>query len=280
MERPTHIICDIDGVLRREGDVMPGVPELFCAMYQKKVVASLLSNNSRVRGKDVATEMDTLYQVNPDHIPHAITSADATAAWIKENPSNDPERGVYLVGGPGIRMKLVELGILLRTNAWNGKQWNGDFPSDVICGFSKEIDYPTLSGGWNAIRQGGARFIATNPDPEYRAEGGLLLPANGAAVGYLRTAGTEPIVIGKPDIIMAEMALRDTHAKKESSHIAILGDTVDQDVALANNLRKAGWNTEAWVVLTGVLDQATAESTPNIHRIFQDITDVRRQMFT
>ncbi len=152
MERPTHLLCDIDGVLRREGKVMPGVPALFRAMHTKKVIASLLSNNSRVRGKDVATEMDTLYQVDAAHIPHAITSADATAAWIKEHPSDHPERGVYLVGGPGIRMKLEELGIRMRRNSWNGKEWNGDFPSDVVCGFTKDINYPSLAGGWNAIR--------------------------------------------------------------------------------------------------------------------------------
>lgn len=87
-------------------------------------------------------------------------------------------------------------------------------------------------------------------------------------------------MIGKPGIIMAEMALRETHAEKDSARIAVLGDTVDQDVALANNLREAGWNVEAWVVLTGVLDQAAAEAEPDIARIFKNITDVRRQMFS
>lgn len=146
-----------------------------------------------------------------------------------------------------------------------------------MCGFSKSIDYEKLSGGWSAVRQG-ARLIGTNADREFAGEDGLLMPANGAALAYLSTAGKEPIVIGKPGIAMAELALEKLGAEKNSARVAVLGDTIDQDVMLAENLKNAGWNAEAWVVLTGVLGLTEAESDPRIARIFDRITQVREQI--
>lgn len=279
MERPTHLLCDIDGVIRREGRPIEGVSSFFQALHRSSIRASLLSNNSRQRGSDVVQMLRKPgFDVDAGDLPGGLSSADATAMWMREHPSSESP-AVYVVGDTGIRDALREIGIPLVDDTWDGERWRETVPTDVVSGFSKGIDYSKLAGAWNAIRQG-ARFIGTNPDLEYRGEGGLLLPANGAALGYLRTAGQEPVVIGKPGIGMGEIALSSMGATKQDAQVVVLGDTIDQDVALANNLREAGWNAEAWVVLTGVLDQAKAECEPNIARIFQNISDLRQKIFS
>lgn len=278
MERSTHLLCDIDGVIRREGRPIEGVSSFFQALHRSGIRSSLLSNNSRQRGSDVVQMLcKPGFDVAAEDLPGGLSSADATAMWMSEHPSSESP-AVYVVGDIGIRDALREIGISLVDDTWDGERWRERVPTDVVSGFSKGIDYPKLAGAWNAIRQG-ARFIGTNPDLEYRGEGGLLLPANGAALGYLRTAGQEPIVIGKPGIGMGEIALSSMGGTKQDAQIVVLGDTIDQDVALANNLRDAGWNVEAWVVLTGVLDRKSAEAEPNIARIFESIRDVRQQLF-
>ncbi len=285
MEKPTHLLCDRDGVLRRETKRFPGVKELFAALSQHQIPATVLSNGSRDRGSDLLHDLcdPTKYGVSQSDLPRAITSADATAQWLQNNNRDFSSVLVYVIGDEGIRSALREISIpLAPDDAWDGQTWKERVPTNVVCGFSKEVNYEQLALGWNAIRQHGARLIATNCDPTYRNERGELLPANGAAVAYLETAlpaSTKATVIGKPGTFMAEMALQEMGATKEEALVGVLGDSVEQDVLLAENLRVAGWRVAMYAVLSGVLARQEAINHPSIDQIFDDITDFRKRMF-
>jgi 4-nitrophenyl phosphatase len=250
---PTHMLCDVDGVIKLETLTVPGSPLFFRTLREKGIQTSLLSNNSRQRGGDIIQWMkDGGMCFEDDDLPQAISSADATALWIGEK--KEAAQRIFLIGEAGIRNAIAELNIPLWNDHWNGDRWeNDERPTHVVCGFTKNTDYRTMSGAWNAIRNG-AQWIGTNPDREYRNARREILPANGAMLAYLQTArAEEPILIGKPGIFMAEKALANMNAQKKKSDIVVIGDTFDQDLVLKENLEEAGWNVRIWMVASGVV---------------------------
>ncbi len=252
-QNPTHLLCDIDGVIRREKLILPGTGLFFSGLKERGIVTSLLSNNSRQRGGDVIEWMKREGMCLSDSdLPHAISSADATAMWLQESTKGDVEKRIFLIGEQGIRKAIEELGIPPCNDDWDGNEWKEQSPTHVVCGFTTSVDYKTMSGAWNAINSG-AQFIGTNPDLEYRNAMHEKLPANGAMLAYLQTATEkELIVIGKPGIFMAEQALSKMGATKEGARVVVIGDTINQDVALAESLEAAGWNVRMWMVASGV----------------------------
>jgi NagD protein len=90
------------------------------------------------------------------------------------------------------------------------------------------------SHGFEAITRairlinGGARFIATNPDPIGPSPGGPL-PATGSVAAMITKAtGRDPYYVGKPNPLMMWSALRAIEAHSEAT--AMIGDRMDTDV--------------------------------------------------
>lgn len=277
------VILDNDGVLRRESLQIPGVLELFQEMARKGIQNVLLSNNSRVTSAGLVRQMHK-FGVSDFRPEQAMTSAEGSAAWIRQHPSTErPENmRVFAVGESGVYESLQKEGLALANGEWDEKalHWKS-LPTDVIVGFAPEsMDYrKTMAGAWSAIRQG-ARWVHTNGDISYRNERGDELPANGAQLAYLRTTGREPtVIIGKPEIGMAETALHRMGQTKERAHIAVVGDSGDEDAQLAKNLGDAGWDVEGWMVLTGVTTAEQAKHLP-VQRVFEDIRGITQALLS
>lgn len=270
------MILDNDGVLRREKLQLPGVVELYAELQKSNIKNVLLSNNSRVTSKGLVEQMHA-FGVTDFRQNQAMTSAEGAAAWIRQHPSTEhPEdMRVFAVGEKGVFESLEQLGLALANDQWDPRtlHWKS-LPTDVVVGFAPEsMDYRnTMAGAWSAIRQG-ARWVHTNGDISYRNEAGDELPANGAQQAYLATTGRCPaIVIGKPNIGMAEAALHRMGQTQKDAHIAVVGDNLVEDMQLAENLRDAGWDAEGWIVLTGVTSEGQAHHSQGWHqRVFQDI---------
>ena len=81
-----------------------------------------------------------------------------------------------------------------------------------------------------AIRliEGGARFIATNPDVTGPSEEGPL-PATGSVAAMITAAtGREPYFVGKPNPMMLRSALNRIEAHSENT--CMVGDRMDTDI--------------------------------------------------
>jgi 4-nitrophenyl phosphatase len=109
----------------------------------------------------------------------------------------------------------------------------------------------------------GARFVATNRDPTYPSEEGLI-PGTGSMIAALETAsGVEPFSVGKPEPTMFELAMANMGAKPETT--ATIGDRLDTDILGG---QRAGLTTIC--VLSGSTSRAEAEAFgPDF--IFEDI---------
>jgi len=135
----------------------------------------------------------------------------------------------------------------------------------VVASMDRDVTYDKLKRA-SLLIQGGARFIATNRDPTYPTEEGLL-PGTGSMIAALETAsGVRPTAIGKPEPTMFQLAMAHMGARPETT--AAIGDRLDTDILGG---QRAGLTTIC--VLSGSSNRAEAEAFgPDF--IFEDIADL------
>jgi len=210
----THLIVDMDGVLWRGDEPMPGLCEFFAFLRWRHIGFVLATNNSsRLPEQYVAKLARFGVEVVPDCM---LTSAQATAAYLAGFAP--PGTRVYAIGGEGVRQALEQRDFVL-TN---------DEAAYVVVGWDRRLTWDKLATAALLI-QAGAGFIGTNPDTSYPTERGPV-PGNGAQLAALETAtGITPVVIGKPEPPMYEEALLQMDACPETT--AVIGDRLDTDIA-------------------------------------------------
>lgn len=126
---------------------------------------------------------------------------------------------------------------------------------------------PAITKAINLI-VGGARFIATNPDPTGPSPQGII-PATGAVAAMITKAtGVEPYYCGKPNPYMMRAALNRIGAHSE--HTVMVGDRMDTDVISG---LEAGLRTI--LVLTGITKREDIGRFPyRPSRVYDSIADV------
>jgi 4-nitrophenyl phosphatase len=126
----------------------------------------------------------------------------------------------------------------------------------------RDLNYEKLKRATLLIRDG-ARFVATNRDPNLPSEEGLL-PGTGSLIAALETAsGVKPMSIGKPEATIFQLAMAQMGA--EAGTTATIGDRLDTDILGG---QRAG--TITICVLSGSSSRAEAEAFgPDF--IFEDI---------
>jgi 4-nitrophenyl phosphatase len=244
------LMIDLDGVLYRGDEVIDGAKEFVTLLQRERVPFLLLTNNStRTPGQYVTklARMDIAIEES-----HVLTSAQATALYMEKMAP--PGAKVYLIGEEGLRVALWEKGY---TFAERG----ADF---VVVGMDRRLTYEKLRIATLLIR-GGAKFIGSNPDKTFPSEEGII-PGNGATLTALEAAtGVAPLVVGKPEPAIFDLALARMGVGKEGA--AIIGDRLETDVLGG---RRAGLITI--FVLSGVTNRQELENSsikPDL--VFEDV---------
>jgi HAD superfamily hydrolase (TIGR01450 family) len=225
---------DLDGVIWRGTDTVPGSPEAVELLRNAGHRVAFVTNSALRTPAQVA---DKLASHGIDNAEAEVVTAAMAAATMVE-----PEERVLAIGSQGLLDALSERGAELVT----------DGPaSAVIVGITFEFDYDSMRRAMQAIH-GGARFIATNLDPTYPAADGLL-PGNGALVAAVAAAaGVEPAVAGKPFAPIAAL----TRALIGEKGIMV-GDRPDTDGDFATEM-----GYDFGLVLSGVTGPADFPVTP------------------
>jgi HAD superfamily hydrolase (TIGR01450 family) len=100
----------------------------------------------------------------------------------------------------------------------------------VVVGLDLEFNYARLACAAEAVRAG-ARFVATNRDPVYPHEKGLM-PGAGSIVAAIEAAcGVTPVSIGKPGPLLLQIAAH--AAGGEVADAVMIGDSLVTDVPAA-----------------------------------------------
>lgn len=232
-------LSDMDGVLIKEGEMIPGADKFIESLYDNDIEFMVLTNNSMSTPRDLSARLkNTGLDIPAERI---WTSATATAAFLTTQAG---ESKAYVVGESGLTTSLHEAGWVLTDND----------PDFVVLGETRTYSFEAITTAINLIR-GGARFIATNPDVTGPAPQGVL-PATGA-VAALITAATnrEPYYVGKPNPVMMRSALN--HIGAHSENTVMIGDRMDTDVKSG---LEAGLQTI--LVRTGISDDAEIQRYP------------------
>jgi NagD protein len=245
-------LTDMDGVLVHEGIPVPGAQDFIQALEKSGKRYLVLTNNSIYTPRDLHARL----RVSGIDVPaEAIwTSALATAQFLD---SQRPGGTAYVIGEAGLTTALHETGYVLTESD----------PDYVVLGETRSYSFTAIT---KAIRlvDGGARFIATNPDPVGpSAEGNL--PACGAVAALItRATGVEPYFVGKPNPLMMRSAINTVGGHSEST--AMIGDRMDTDIVSG---MEAGLETV--LVLTGVTTRAMVDRFPfRPSRIVDSVADL------
>lgn len=221
-------LTDMDGVLVHEGTPIPGAAEFIARLIERERPFLILTNNSIFTQRDLAARLAHAgLEVSEDRI---WTSALATAQFLADQM---PGASAFVIGEAGLTTALHEAGFTLTDKT----------PDFVVLGETRTYSFESIT---EAIRhiEGGARFIATNPDATGPSPEGPI-PATGSVAALItRATGQEPYFVGKPNPMMFRSALNRIGAHSETT--AMVGDRMDTDVVAGI---EAGLLT--FLVLTG-----------------------------
>ncbi len=229
LERYRGFLLDIDGVLVRGGQALPGAAEALAGLRAHGPVLLLTNNSSQSR----AGTAERLRRAGiPAETEEVLPSSYMAARFLRSRWG--PVRFWY-IGEGGIPEEMRAAGHILVPP--EQAEW-------IVVGIDRDLTYAKLAQALQALLRG-ARLLATNEDPTFPTPDGLV-PGAGAVVGALRGMGFPPeVVVGKPSPIVFQVALEVLGLAP--GKVLMIGDRLDTDVAGAQAL---GMDTA--LVLSGV----------------------------
>lgn len=250
---PWTYLMDLNGVLMLDEEhVVPGAQAFLSALRSHEIPFLVFTNDSMYTPHDLRAR---LHDCGLDVPESSIwTSAMATAKFLSQQR---PGGSAYAVGEAGLSTALIDAGYVLTEHD----------PDYVVIGETRTYSFASIT---TAIRlvEGGARFLATNPDEKGPGVGGSR-PATGAVTALIeRVIGRPPYYVGKPNPLMLRSSLRALGS--HSAHTIVLGDRMDTDVRSG---MEAGMHTV--LVLSGLSDENTAAQYPyQPDRVINSVTDL------
>lgn len=212
LNEKTGFICDMDGVIYKGNQILPGVPEFIKWLQDEKKEFLFLTNNSGYTPRELHQKLQRMgLDVSEEHF---YTSALATAAFLKEQA---PGCSVFPIGEAGLLNALYDAGITM----------NDVDPDYVVVGEGRSYSLDSLTKATNLVLKG-AKLIGANSDVSGPIEGGIA-PACRALVAPIEMAtGTQAYFCGKPNPLMMRSGLRLLHC--HSADAVMVGDRMDTDI--------------------------------------------------
>ena len=230
------VLADLDGVIYKGADSIPFAVDSINAAVADGVRVGYITNNASRTAASVAEHLEELgLTVAADDV---VTSPQAGVRLLAEKVAAGST--ILVVGGEGLTSVVEAAGFTVTHSQL-------DNPAAVIQGFAPEVGWAQLAEAAFALHEKdgepGIPWIATNTDWTIPVARGIA-PGNGTLVSAVHTAvGRLPIVAGKPEIAMFDLAVERFSAKKA----VVIGDRLDTDILGAN---RAG--LESILVLTGI----------------------------
>jgi 4-nitrophenyl phosphatase len=246
------VIFDLDGVVYRGHEPVPGAVALIAWLRERGVGVRYATNNSMASREAYVHRLGDLGITAAAE--EVVTSTSATIGYLRHHLPH--VRQVLSAGSPGMTDELRRAGFNVTAAAdavpdgYDGGPLAAAYDA-VVAGLDQQSDYRRVAAAASAIR-GGALFIATNADLRYPTPGGFL-PGAGSIVAAIRAAAgdVEPVVIGKPGPAMFGEILESADIGPDEA--IVVGDNPDADIVAA---RRCG--VFSVLVLTGVASREMA----------------------
>ena len=232
------VILDMDGVLWRGDQILPGVAAFFDFLRARGLTFVLATNNSSKAPIDYVAKLAGM-GIGGVVAEQIVTSGTATVDYLQTRyPAGTV---IHVLGGDGLKALVAGAGFVLSDEA-----------AIVVAGIDIHLTYDKLKRAALLIRRG-ADFIGTNADASIPVADGLA-PGSGSILAALRTAtDVEPLVIGKPGKPMFEAARHALGTLPEAT--LMIGDRLNTDI---HGAQQAG--LKAALVLTGVATRSDVEN--------------------
>jgi 4-nitrophenyl phosphatase len=235
------VLLDMDGVLWRGDQGLPGLGQLFAWLHTQSIPYALVTNNSSQHPEQYLAKLAGL-GIHNVALERIMTSGAAAARYLQTHYPAGTR--VHVVGMSGLRRLITEAGFTVVD----------DDARVVVSGIDREWTYAKAMVAMRLLRAG-AEFIGTNGDATFPVPDGLA-PGAGSILAMLSTAsGKTPILMGKPEPAMFEAAL---HVVGQPANATLMvGDRLDTDIAGA---RALGLVTA--LLLSGVSQREDAAHSP------------------
>ncbi len=251
----TTYLIDLDGVIYRGNELLPGAKEFIAWLKANNKKFLFLTNNSFASETQVLEKLISLGIVTDTS--HLLSAGEAAVQNIARR---FPGALVYLVG----EQPLNDLLRQYQLQVADVDSYRADV---VLVGLDRHFDYKKLTGAVLAVRAG-AHFITINRDPLLPVEGGFLPGCGTMAAAIEAGCGVTPEVVGKPEPLLLQEAMR--MLGSNPSETVMIGDSLTVDI---QGGKAAG--THTLLVLAGNTSlEDVAHSSIKPDYIYQDVAEL------
>jgi HAD superfamily hydrolase (TIGR01450 family) len=253
-------LLDLDGVIYRGKQRLPGARELVEWLDASGRKAIYVSNNSFATPDEVAAKLRAMEMPRPEG--RVLTAGWAAAQQLGRR---FPGGRIYVLGVPSVVSMVAAAGL---TPVWQDAD-EGPPPAVVLVGLDRMLTYDRLRRGLRAVLAGAA-FVTVNRDPVLPVEDGLE-PGTGSIARALEYAtGREAEIVGKPapGILLEALSM----AGVPPEQALLIGDGLDLDIVAGH---RAGVDTA--LVLTGLTtaeEAAVAEGERHPLYVYRDLDEL------
>lgn len=220
MNKYQGYFIDLDGTTYKGKKRIPAAARFIKRLQAANKTVLFVTNNSTRTPEFVAANLRNNHGINVT-ADNVYTTALATADYLDKNAGKC--RKIYVVGESGLKTALQDRHFILTDNA----------PDYVVVGLDSHVTYEKLEKAVLLIRAG-ATFVGTNADSNLPNEKGMV-PGAGSLVKLVEYATQQtPLMIGKPEAIIMQMALQKAHLSKEE--VVMVGDNYQTDIKAAINV--------------------------------------------
>ena len=229
LSRIKHVALDMDGTIYLSNTRFPFTLDFLAGLREMGITYSFLTNNP---SKSLADYMAKLQKMEiPCTEEQMYTTTIAMIDYIHaEFPS---ARRLFLLGTPSMISQFEDAGFVSCADSPD------DVPDIVVAAFDMTLQYSRLCRAAWWVKQG-LPYLATNPDRVCPTDQPTVLVDCGSICKCIEHAtGRKPdIVLGKPDPQM--LAGIERRLGLEPSQIAMVGDRLYTDIAMARNAGAVG----------------------------------------
>ena len=174
-----------------------------------------------------------------------ITSSQATVYYLKKN---HPDATLYVCGTQSLKDEFLKEGFKLTEDT--------EKTECIVMGFDTELNFKKLHDVSYMLCTRELPYVATNPDYVCPTEFGSVPDCGSVCDMIYNATGKRPVVIGKPEALMPELAMDKTGYKKQET--AVIGDRIYTDI-------KSGINagTVTVLVMSGETNEEILNSSPD-----------------
>lgn len=249
-------LFDMDGTIYEDECLFDGTLDLFRKIRKDGNIYMLLTNNSSRSVEDYVRKVTRM------NIPATrddfFTSVQATVLYLK---NNHPGERVYAQGTRSFIEELVKSGI-------NVTEEYDETATVILVGFDTELTFEKMRRTTKMLTGFKGAYIAANLDYVCPTDYGFVPDCGSMCIGYKYATGLSPIVIGKPEPTMIDIACQKTGIAKEDA--VIIGDRLYTDIASGVN---AGITTICVLSGEAKLDEIHAyEKQPTY--IFESVKEI------